>query len=69
MKIKALHQPRCCLLVPWIDKCTFQRSFCVPEGVDRDNIAAGFAKGVLTITMPKTAKAVEQKKIDVKAAA
>ena len=49
---------------------SFQRSFYVPEGVDRDKIAAGFAKGVLTITMPKTAKAVEQqKKIEVKAAA
>jgi HSP20 family protein len=42
----------------------------VPEGVDREKIAADFSKGVLTITMPKTAKAVEQqKKIEVKAAA
>lgn len=49
---------------------SFQRSFHVPEGVDRDKIAADFSKGVLTITMPKTAKAVEQqKKIEVKAAA
>src|SRR5579871_767122 len=49
---------------------SFQRSFYVPEGVDRENIAADFSKGVLTITMPKTAKAVEaQKKIEVKAAA
>ncbi len=49
---------------------TFQRSFHVPEGVDRDKIAADFSKGVLTITMPKTAKAVEQqKKIEVKATA
>jgi HSP20 family protein len=49
---------------------SFQRSFFVPEGVDRDKIAADFSKGVLTITMPKTAKAVEQqKKIEVKAAA
>lgn len=46
---------------------SFQRSFYVPEGVDRDKIAADFSKGVLTITMPKTAKAVEQqKKIEVK---
>ena len=44
--------------------------FCVPEGVDRNKIAADFSKGVLTISMPKTAKAVEQqKKIEVKAAA
>jgi HSP20 family protein len=49
---------------------TFQRSFAVPDGVDRDNVTANFANGVLTITMPKTAKALElQKKIEVKAAA
>ena len=49
---------------------SFQRSFYVPEGVDRDKIAADFSKGVLTITMPKTAKAVQQQKtIEVKAAA
>jgi HSP20 family protein len=49
---------------------SFQRSFYVPEGVDRDKIAADFSKGVLTLTMAKTAKAVEQqKKIEVKAAA
>ncbi len=48
---------------------SFQRSFCVPEGVDREKIAADFSKGVLTITMPKTANAVEQqKKIEVKTA-
>ena len=47
---------------------SFQRSFYVPDGVDRDKIAADFSKGVLTITMPKTAKAMEQqKKIEVKA--
>lgn len=46
---------------------SFQRSFYIPEGVDRDRIAADFSKGVLTVTMPKTAKAVEQqKKIEVK---
>jgi HSP20 family protein len=49
---------------------SFQRSFTLPSGVDREKIAADFAKGVLTITMPKTAKAKEsQKKIEVKAAA
>jgi HSP20 family protein len=47
----------------------FQRSFYVPEGVDREKIAADFSKGVLTVTLPKTAKAVEQqKKIEVKTA-
>ena len=49
---------------------SFQRSFYIPDGVDRDKVAADFSKGVLTVTMPKTAKAVEQqKKIEVKAAA
>ena len=49
---------------------SFQRSFTLPEGVDRDKISADFAKGVLTISMPKTAKAKEAaKKIEVKAAA
>jgi HSP20 family protein len=48
---------------------SFQRSFHVPDGVDRDKVEAGFSNGVLTITMPKTAKAVEQqKKVEVKAA-
>ena len=46
----------------------FERSFVVPDGVDREKIGAEFAKGVLTITMPKTpAAAAEPKKIDVKA--
>jgi len=48
---------------------SFQRSFYVPEGVDREKIAADFSKGVLTVTMPKTAKAMQQKKkIEVKSA-
>jgi HSP20 family protein len=48
---------------------SFQRTFVVPEGVDRDKIAADFSKGVLTITLPKTAKATQQqKKIEVKSA-
>ena len=49
---------------------TFQRSFAVPDGVDRDNVTAEFSNGVLKISLPKTAKALEQqKKIEVKAAA
>ena len=35
----------------------FQRTFYVPDGVDRDKISADFSKGVLSITVPKTAKA------------
>jgi HSP20 family protein len=47
---------------------SFHRTFRVPEGVDRNNIEASFANGVLTVTLPKTAEAIEnQKTIDVKA--
>lgn len=47
----------------------FHRSFPVPEGVDVDNIEATFAKGVLTVRLPKTAEARQaEKKISVKAA-
>jgi HSP20 family protein len=35
----------------------FERSFRVPEGVDAGKIGAHFAKGVLTVTLPKTAEA------------
>jgi HSP20 family protein len=49
---------------------TFQRSFVLPEGVDPEKIVADFAKGVLTLTLPKKPQAVQQaRKIDVKAAA
>lgn len=45
----------------------FQRSFELPSSVERDKIAADFAKGVLTIILPKTAAAQKQaKKIEVK---
>jgi HSP20 family protein len=48
---------------------SFQRSFQIPEGVDADKIAASFAKGVLTVKLPKTAEAKKgAKKIEVKAA-
>ncbi|HXP05082.1 MAG TPA: Hsp20/alpha crystallin family protein [Stellaceae bacterium] len=48
---------------------SFQRSFPLPPGVDRDKIGAELSKGVLTVTMPKTAEAQkQQKKIEVKAA-
>ncbi|HTW87015.1 MAG TPA: Hsp20/alpha crystallin family protein [Candidatus Binataceae bacterium] len=48
---------------------SFQRSFALPDGVDRDKIAANLSKGVLTITLPKTAQAQKQQKIEVKTAA
>ena len=49
---------------------SFQRSFALPEQIDRDKIAADLSKGVLTITLPKTAVAQKPaKKVEVKAAA
>jgi len=48
----------------------FQRTFPLPDGVDRNAIGATFAKGVLTVTLPKTAEAQkEQKKVEIKKAA
>lgn len=48
---------------------SFERSFPLPEGVDRDKIEASFKKGVLTVTLPKTPEAQKaEKKITVKAA-
>jgi HSP20 family protein len=48
---------------------SFQRSFEVPEGVDSDKIEANFKKGVLSVTLPKSADAQKaEKKIAVKAA-
>lgn len=47
---------------------SFQRSFRVPDGVDADKIEASFAKGLLTVKLPKTAEAVKnEKKIEIKA--
>ena len=36
----------------------FQRELSLPDGVDRDKIDASFAKGVLTVTLPKTTAGV-----------
>lgn len=48
---------------------SFERSFQVPEGVDADKIEASFKKGVLSVTLPKSAEAQKaEKKITVKAA-
>ncbi len=41
---------------------SFQRSFSLPDGIDRDHIAAKFDKGVLMVTLPKTQEAVKQQK-------
>ena len=46
---------------------SFQRAFELPASVDRNKVAADFSKGVLTITLPKTAEAQRPaKKIEVK---
>jgi HSP20 family protein len=48
----------------------FQRSFWLPDGVDKEKIEAHFAKGVLTVTLPKLpAAASPTRKIEVKSAA
>jgi HSP20 family protein len=48
---------------------SFQRSFALPDGIDRDKIAADLSKGVLTVTLPKTSEAQkQQKKIEVRTA-
>ena len=46
----------------------FERSFRLPDNVERDKIDAKFAKGVLTVTLPKSKAAAPDKKIHVKAA-
>jgi len=49
---------------------SFERTFRIPEGVDKDKIEATFKKGVLTVTLPKSAEARKaEKKIEVKALA
>jgi len=46
---------------------SFERSFSLPAGVDRDKIASKLEKGVLTVTLPKTPEAQQKaKKIEVK---
>ncbi len=48
---------------------SFVRSFPMPQGVDAGKIEASFAKGVLTVKLPKTAEAQKHEtKIPVKAA-
>lgn len=46
---------------------SFSRSIPLPRQIDADKVAAGFKKGILTITLPKTAAAMDDlKKIPVK---
>lgn len=39
----------------------FQRSFSLPSGVDREKISSELRKGILTVTLPKTAQARQLK--------
>jgi len=41
---------------------SFQRTFQLPSGIDAENIAATFQKGVLTVTLPKTPEAQKKEK-------
>jgi HSP20 family protein len=42
---------------------SFQRTFQLPDGADKDRIEARFEKGLLCVVVPKTAKAREPEKI------
>lgn len=45
---------------------SFKRSFRLPENVEAEKITAAFDKGVLKVTMPKSAQTrTEEKKIDI----
>lgn len=47
---------------------SFQRSFALPDGVDREHIDAKFAKGVLSLSLPKKPGAnTSEKTISIKA--
>lgn len=47
---------------------SFSRTIPLPAEIDLDKVKAEFKKGVLTVTLPKTAKAIKEiKKIPVKA--
>ena len=39
---------------------TFKRSFALPQDVDAEQISASYRDGLLTVTVPKTAKARKQ---------
>jgi HSP20 family protein len=41
----------------------FERVFHLPKGIDTDNINASFAKGVLTLSMPKKPEAIKPEKV------
>jgi HSP20 family protein len=47
----------------------FERTIPIPEGVDLDKVEASFKKGILTVSLPKSAEyQKERKRIPIKAA-
>jgi HSP20 family protein len=48
---------------------SFQRALRLPDGVDESRITADLRNGVLTVTMPKSAEASKQRKVEIKKAA
>lgn len=42
---------------------SFRRSFGLPDDVDAGKITANFAKGILTVEMPKTKRAKSKKRV------
>ena len=46
----------------------FQRTFALPKDAEADKVKAQFTKGVLTVTLPKSAQAQNIRKVEVKAA-
>ena len=45
---------------------TFNRTFYLPEVVNKENVDAAYQDGILTITLPKDEKKVTKKQISVK---
>ena len=47
---------------------TYQKSFTLPDTIDKENIAASFVDGILTTIIPKIKKSVkiDKKKIEIK---
>ncbi|MEO1085746.1 MAG: Hsp20/alpha crystallin family protein [Acidobacteriota bacterium] len=43
---------------------SFRRAFSLPQGVDLEKVNAGFADGVLTVTLPKT-EIVKARKVSI----
>ena len=48
---------------------SFERALRLPDGVDESRITADLKNGVLAVTMPKSAEASKQRKVEIKKAA